>query len=93
MNIRLANYESFDNAIIYIVSLGSGFTISKIDQKSALRLFPVHPTDQHKPSMQWDGKLHFKKTLAMSLASFCKIFKCFSFVLAWIILKFIKTLL
>ena len=90
LDIRSVNYEPFDNAISYIVSQGSGVTVSKIDIKSAFRICPVHPADRHLLGMQWDGKLYFDKTLAMGLASSCKIFECFSSALKWIILKLLR---
>ena len=41
------NYITIDNAISYIVRLGPGTHLAKIDIKSASRLLPVHPADRH----------------------------------------------
>ena len=55
--------------------------------KSAFRICPVHPADRHLLGMQLDSKQYFDKTLAMGLASSCKIFECFSSALKWNISK------
>jgi hypothetical protein len=84
---RSVHYEIFDKAIAYIARNGQGVTLSKIDIKSAFRICPVHPCDRHLLGLEWDGKIYFDKTLAMGLASSCKIFERISSALKWIALK------
>lgn len=84
---RSVSYEPLNNAISYILSQGSGVTLSKIDIKSAFRICPVHPADRHLLGFEWNNKLYFDKVLAMGLASSCRIFELVSSALKWIVLK------
>lgn len=87
IELRSVNYEPFDKAIAFIMSQGSNVTISKLDIQSAFRICPVHPADRHLLGLEWKGEYYFDKTLAMGLASSCKIFECVSSALKWIALK------
>lgn len=49
------HYAKVDDVIRFIKRLGRGYTLSKTDVLSALRIIPIHPSDYHlRESMQWE---------------------------------------
>lgn len=50
-------YTTVDKAVGYILSLGNGALLAKIDMKQAYRNILVHPEDRHLLGMSWHGNL------------------------------------
>lgn len=49
------HYISVDTAVDYILQLGPGALLSKVDVKHAYRNLPIHPDDRHLLGMAWGG--------------------------------------
>ena len=49
------SYVTVDTAIQYILQMGPGALLAKMDIKHAFRLLPVHPADRHLLAMSWKG--------------------------------------
>ena len=77
-------YITIDDAISYIVRLGPGTHLAKIDIKSAFRLLPVHAADRHLLGMQWKGAVFIDTCLPFGLRSAPKLFNTLADLLAWI---------
>ena len=59
------SYITVDNAIDYILQLGSGCWLSKVDIESAFRIVPVKPSQWHLLGFLWKEKYYFDKVLSM----------------------------
>ena len=88
-NLRTVHYESFDDAINYILNQGPGVRLMKCDIKSAYRLIPICPSDRPLLGFQWGDLYYFDKSLTMGLASACQIFECFSSAIKFILIRYI----
>ena len=77
-------YITIDDAINYIVRLGPGTHLAKIDIKSAFRLLPVHAADRHLLGVQWKGAVFIDTCLPFGLRSAPKLFNTLADLLAWI---------
>ena len=77
-------YITIDDAINYIVRLGPGTHLAKIDIKSAFRLLPVHAADWHLLGVQWKGAVFIDTCLPFGLRSAPKLFNTLADLLAWI---------
>ena len=75
-------YMSVDSAVDYIVQMGRGTLLAKVDIKSAYRNIPVHPGDRHLLGMEWGG-VFVDKTLPFGLRSAPKIFTAVADALEW----------
>ena len=80
-------YATVDQAVGYILSLGKGALLAKIDIKHAYRNIPVHPEDRHLLGMCWHGKVFIDTTFPFGLRSAPKIFCSVADALAWILQK------
>ena len=77
-------YITIDDAISYIVRMGQGTDLAKIDIKSAFRQLPVHAADWHLLGMQWKGAVFIDTCLPFGLRSAPKLFNTIADLLAWI---------
>ena len=88
-NLCTVHYESFDDAINYILSQSPGVRLMKCDIKSAYRLISVCLSDRPLLCFQWGDLYYFNKSLITGLALACQIFKCFSSAIKFILLRYI----
>ena len=88
-NLHTVHYESFDDAINYILSQGPGVRLMKCDIKSVYPLIPVCPSDRPLLGFQWADLHYFDKSLTMGLASAYQIFECFSSSIKFILIRYI----
>ena len=77
-------YVTVYDAIDLVMILGKGSLMAKLDVKSAFRLCPVRPHDQHLLGMHWNGKFYFDRVLPFGLRSAPFIFNCLAETLEWI---------
>ena len=77
-------YITIDDAIGYIVRMGRGTHLAKIDIRSAFRLLPVHAADRHLLGVQWKGAVFIDTCLPFGLRSVPKLFNTLADLLAWI---------
>lgn len=78
-------YESVDTAINYIMHLGKGSLLTKVDIRNAFRLCPVNPADIHLLGINWQGQYFFERVLPFGLRSSPYIFDRFASALEWIL--------
>ena len=64
--------------------LGRGAILAKVDVKSAYRLCPVRPDEQHLLGMKWKGSFFFDRVLPFGLRTAPDIFNCLADALEWI---------
>ena len=62
---------------------GMACYMAKTDIKSAFRIVPIHPSDQHLLGFKWQGKYYFDRCLPMGCSASCNIFKKLSTALQW----------
>ena len=72
-------YDAMDS----IMRRGRGALIAKLDIKSAFRLCPIRPEDQHLLGMHWQGNYYFDRVLPFGLRSAPFIFNCLAEVIEW----------
>ena len=77
-------YTKVDTAIDFILSLGRGCMLSKVDIQDAFRILPVSPEDWYLLGMEWNGKFYHDCRLTMGSRSSPYIFDCVSSALEWI---------
>ena len=82
-DLASVSYADVQTAIQYIIQLGQGSYLSKVDIKSAFRLVPVHPDDYHLLGFTFQGEFYYDRCLAMGCSSSCAIFESFSSALEW----------
>ena len=68
------SYASIDDAVNCILRLGPGTVLIKVDLKSAYRIIPIHPQDQHLLAISWAGGTYVDRALPFELRSAPKIF-------------------
>ena len=83
----LLHYFMVYDAINLIIRIGHGTQMAKIDIKSAFRLCPVHPTDNHLLGVKWKGQFYFDCVLPFDLRSAPFIFNCLAGALEWIAIQ------
>lgn len=76
-------YASVDDAVQHILQLGRGTKLVKLDLKSAYRIIPVHPHDQHLLAISWEGKIYVDRALPFGLRSAPKIFSAVADMITW----------
>lgn len=79
------HYDTIDTAIAYIMQLGRGALLTKIDIRNAFRLCPVSPTDWCYLGISWQGQFYYDKVLPFGLRSAPYIFDKFATALHWIL--------
>ena len=72
-----------DDAVEHIQQLGKGAQLVKLDLKSAYRVIPVHPHDQHLLAISWGGGIYVDRALPFGLRSAPKIFSTVADMVAW----------
>ena len=76
-------YASLDQAVSMAVTLGQGSLLAKLDLKSAYRMVPVSPQDQHLLGLEWRGTVFCDQALPFGLRSAPIIFTAVADGLAW----------
>ena len=79
------SYSSVDEAVQYILQLGRGTELVKLDLKDAYRMIPIHPQDQHLLAITWQGATYIDRTLPFGLRSSPKIFTAVADTIAWVL--------
>ena len=77
-------YSSVEMAVKWIIQLGPGALMAKLDIESAYRIVPVHPDDRHLLGMRWRGETYVDTVLPFGLRSAPKIFNALADALQWI---------
>lgn len=72
------SYQSIDDAIAAIISIGVGTLMSKSYLENAYMQVPIHPRDFELLGFQVDGLFYFDKTLPFGLSYSCHLFEKFS---------------
>lgn len=78
------SYVTIDKAVDYIIDLGTGCMLNKVDIADAFRILPVTPSQWHLLGIHWDGHFYFDTRLTMGGRSSPYIFDTFSSALEWI---------
>ena len=76
-------YATINQALLFLQILGPGAQLAKMDLKSAYRMVPVHPDDQHLLGLKWEGVVYRDTSLPFGLRSAPKIFSAVADSLAW----------
>ena len=77
-------YSTVSDAMDSAMLLGRGAILAKVDVKSAYRLCPVRPDEQHLLGMKWKGSFFFDRVLPFGLRTAPYIFNCLADALEWI---------
>lgn len=68
------SYASVDDAAAFVLKVGRGALLAKLDIKSAYRNIPIHPGDRHLLGMRWRDRVFVDTCLPFGLRSALKIF-------------------
>ena len=77
-------YSTVIDAMDSAMLLGRGALMAKIDVKSAFRLCPVNPDEQHLLGMRWKGQFFYDRVLPFGLRSAPYIFNTLAEAVEWI---------
>ena len=77
------SYTTVSEAARLALSCGTGALMGKVDLKSAYRMVPVHPSDQHLLAIKWRGVTYCDRRLPFGLRSAPKVFNAVADALAW----------
>lgn len=77
------SYETFDDAISMVLTMGKGCYLSKVDIKAAFRCIPVHPDDWHLLGMLWHGKYWVDLRLPFGLKSSPALWERYATAMVW----------
>ena len=80
-------YQTLDDCVSVILSLGRGALVAKADLKDAFRIIPIHPVDYRLLGFKWQNKYYYDKCLPMGCSLSCSIFESFSSSLEWILVN------
>ena len=83
-------YQTLDEALDIIVSLGSNSLIAKADIEAAYRIIPIHPDSVHLLGFTWNGMYYYDRCLPFGLSVSCRIFEAFSHAIHWILMHHFK---
>ena len=78
------SYVTIDKAIDFILELGKGCFLSKVDIVDAFRIMPVSPHQWHLLGLSWDNLFYVDTRLSMGSRSSPFIFDSLSVALEWI---------
>ena len=78
-------YQSIDDAIKYIRSMGVGSLMAKTDIEKAFRILPVHPDDYELLGMKVNKLFYYDKALPMGCSISCRLFEDFSTAIHWVL--------
>ena len=79
------SYTSVDQAADLVKRLGKGCMLAKLDLQEAYRAIPVHPVDQTKLAVSWNGDIYIDRALPFGLRSAPKLFSAVIDALMWIL--------
>ena len=82
VNVELGR---FDQAADYVVKLGRGCWMAKIDIAAAYRCVGVRPEDWPLLGIHWNGQFYFDKNLPFGLSSSCKQWERYSSTAHWLL--------
>ena len=68
------NYSSVNDVVRFVLGLGQGSHLVKVDLKSAYRLVLAHPLDRHLFGIQWGGHRYVDVALPFGLWSAPRLF-------------------
>ena len=77
-------YQTIENAIAHIRTLGQGCFLAKTDIAEAFRIIPILPAQYQLFGLSWKGQYYYDKCLAMGCSSSCQTFERLSSALQWI---------
>ena len=77
------SYATVGHAVALCRSFGPGALMAKLDLKSAYRMVPIHPLDQHLLGIEWEGRTYVDQALPFGLRSAPVIFTAVADGLAW----------
>ena len=80
------SYQTLDEALEIICTLGNECLIAKADIESAYRIIPIHPDSVHLLGFTWEGKFYYDRCLPFGLSVSCRIFEAFSHAIHWILI-------
>ena len=78
-------YSSVDDAVQPACTLGQGCLLAKLDLKEAYRAVPLHPSDQPRLGMAWQGTTNTDRVLPFGLWPAPKIFSALTDAIMWIL--------
>ena len=78
-------YSSVDDAVRFLITLGTGARMAKADLKSAFRMVPVRPKDWELLGMQWQGAYYFDTCFPFGLRSAPYLFNQYAEALQWML--------
>ena len=64
--------------------VGVGSYLAKTDIKSAFRILPINPQDNHLLGIKWSGQYYYDTCMPMGCSSSCKTFETVSTAVEWI---------
>ena len=79
------HYQTLDDAIRIIQTLGRGCLMAKADIQDAFRLLPIREKDHHLLGLTFEGVIMYDKFLPMGASCSCQTFERFSKALHWIL--------
>ena len=80
-------YITVDTAIKYILTLGPGTLLAKLDIKNAFCFLPIHPADRHLLALHWNNNLYIDTCLPFGLRSAPKLFNILADLLTWMLIR------
>ncbi len=81
------SYETIDDCVNIIASLGPGCLIAKGDIKDAFYTCRIQESSYHFLGFHWNSQFYFQKTLPMGASISCKDFELFSCAVQWILIQ------
>ena len=81
------SYITSNDTINRTLQTGPNTLLAKINSKSAFRLLPVHPADQHLLAMKWKNSIFIDAGLLFGLKSAPKLFNILVDQLSWITMQ------
>ena len=81
------HYQSIDDAISLIQSIGPGALMAKTDIEKAFRILPIHQSDYGLLGMKIDIQFYCDKALPIGCSISCQLFEVFSTAIHWILLN------
>ena len=76
--------KSINDAVSIINEIEAGCFMAKTDVKSALRIIPIHPSDDSMLGMKWQNPILIYRCLPMGCSSSCAIFEACRTALEWL---------
>ena len=83
----IVSYAPFDRAIQICQSLGQSCHISKMDNDSAFRIFPISGLDLHLLGFILENEFYINSSMAFGARSSCRIFETFATAMEWALIQ------